>query len=95
MTSRYRLPPGPKKPTSHRLPVSVIRKIEMIRELWKARAEADGESPEYVDDINDTHVVSTLLDIATDAELAEFGGMPKDESALKAMVAGLKKAAKK
>lgn len=95
MSSRYRRPPEPKKPTSHRLPVSVIRKTEVVRKLWRARAEVEGALADEVEDINDTHVVATLLAEALDAELAEFGGMPKDDQALKEVVARIKKSAPK
>lgn len=89
--SRYKRPPEKKFPTSHRLPGSVIRKVEMIREIWKARAEADGEAADVIDDINDTHVVSTLLAEATDAELGELGGVPRDDKALQEILERIKK----
>lgn len=90
MTSRYRKPPEKRQPTSHRLPTSLVRKVSIIRDLWKARAEAEGLSEDDFEDINDTHVVSQLLSEAADAELAEFGGLPADEKALATMIAKIK-----
>lgn len=89
--TRYKRPAEKREPTSHRLPISTIRKIEMVRKLWQAKAEAEASPNEELDEINDTHVVSTLLAEALDLELQEFGGMPKDAAALEEMVERIKK----
>lgn len=91
MSSKFAEPPEKRVPTSHRLPVSTVRKIEVVRELWRAVAEANGKDQVAVEDINDTHVVSLLLASALDAELAEFGGLPVDDRALEQMKERIRK----
>lgn len=92
MPSRYKPPPNERRiPTNFRLPVSLRKKLETVVEFWRARADAEGEAPEAIDAIDMTYVVSTVLGDAMDAELAEFGGMPKDDDALREVVDRIKK----
>lgn len=96
MSSRYVRPPEKREPFSARLPVSTIKKLEVIVELWQARAVSEGmDEAEAKDTINPTHVASVLLAESADLELAEFGGLPADEKALASITDRIKKSPKK
>lgn len=81
--SRFKVPER-RKQVAARLPESLVRKLEAAVRYWKMRAVDEGKKPEEVDDINQTWVIEVLLGDALDAELQQFGGLPKDEAGWKA-----------
>jgi len=73
MTSVFSVP-DIKKTTSFRLAESLRLKIDAVREVWVALAEARGEDKAAIDQIDFTFVITTLLGRQADEELAQFGG---------------------
>lgn len=85
MSSNRKLP-DPKKPMSWRVLGSIVAKLEVIVEIEKTKARAQGERADVVDAIDMPHVVNDLLADVTDLELAPWGGLPKDKEALKGLL---------
>lgn len=75
----YRPAPESRVPLNMRVPKSLKLGLEAIVRIWKLRADARGDDPTNIDL---THVATTLLEGATAAEFAEYGGeRPKDDAA--------------
>ncbi len=89
MSLEYKKAPERKTPVSMRMPVSIVEKLDLLVELWKAQAVASEDDPTNVDR---THVCVEILRDAVDGAFDVFGGYPKDEAAkdkmLKAITEG-------
>lgn len=66
--------PDLKKTTSLRMPESLRERLEAVRDIWIALAEAQGAKRAAVDAIDNTHVIVALLTRQAEEELAQFGG---------------------
>ena len=73
--------PDPKRPFSARVFGSTLAKLEVLVQIWATRAKTQGEKEDVIEAIDMPHVVNVLLADAVDAELAPWGGMPKDKAA--------------
>ena len=87
--------PDLKKTTSLRMPESLRERLEAVRDLWVALAEAQGADKAAVRLIDNTHVIVTLLQRQVEEELAQFGGYADTPEKRAAQMKALRESAKK
>lgn len=75
-----------KVPLNMRVPKSLKAGLEATVRLWKMQAEARGDDPQNIDV---THVATTLLKLAVAGEFQAYGGRPTDDEAWETLKAAV------